>query len=85
MTLYLISNTPTVFSEWRRLAVTAESEGEVQALLSLVGDPAISISSSYEYEAKQYPQDELIELYGDAFELPQQASEVIRELLSWSE
>ena len=84
MEVYLVLGSPRNMP-WRRMAVKSASREEVQLLINLVDNPDISISLSVVLEAGKDTPKIVREVYGEIFELPGQAGEVIRELLSWSE
>ena len=83
MGLYLLSNTPSLPGTWKRMAIRAASEEEVQALINLVGDQETFISASLTYDVTKRSQKDIQSIYGDAFNLPGQAGEVARKLMSW--
>ena len=85
MGLYLVSGTPMFPATWRRIAIRAASEEEVQILINLVGDQGIFISSVLTHGATQGTRKDIQAIYGEDFHLPEQVGEVLEVLMSWSE
>ena len=69
----------------RVLSIQAESMDEVKALLNLVGNAELCITADYGSSITRSTRKFVANIHLPTFELPRQMSEIIRELLSWSE